>query len=107
MCMLINKTQYAYLILQFYPFFSLETSEDVVFNESRKNSLSEPINSCPHVTVSVTNETNEDLVSKEHPKLDPDDLDVTNTLDIDPAAYQGKSNLFFDEHLTRPRYVHT
>ena len=69
--------------------FSLESPEDSVFNESRKNSLSEPKNSCPHVTVSVTNETSEDIVSKEPPKIDTEDLDVTDTLDIDPASYQG------------------
>ena len=77
--------------LIFLSFSRLETSEDDVFTESRKNSLSEPINNCPHVTVSVTNETSEDLISKENPKIDPEDLDVTDTLDIDPAAYQGKS----------------
>ena len=72
------------------PFFkSLEASEEDVFHESRKNSLSEPINNFPQVTVSVTNETSEDIVSKEHPKIDPEDLDVTDTLDIDPAVYQG------------------
>ena len=41
------------------------------------------------MTVSVTNETSEDIVSKEHPKIDTEDLDVTDTLDIDPASYQG------------------
>ena len=70
---------------------SLEASEDICYNESRKDSTSEPFNTCPLVTVSVTDETNEDLiVSKEKSKIDQDELDNTNTLDIDPASYEGK-----------------
>jgi hypothetical protein len=71
---------------------SLEASEDTCYNESRKDSTSEPFNTCPLVTVSVTDETNEDLiVSKEKSKIDQDELDNTNTLDIDPASYEGKA----------------
>ena len=71
---------------------SLEASEDVCYNESRKDSTSELLNTCPLVTVSVTDETNEDLiVSKEKSKIDQDELDNTNTLDIDPSSYEGKA----------------
>ena len=71
---------------------SLEASEDVCYNESRKDSTSELLNTCPLVTVSVTDETNVDLiVSKEKSKIDQEELDNTNTLDIDPASYEGKA----------------
>jgi len=73
---------------------NLEASEDVCYNESRKDSTSELLNTCPLVTVSVTDETNEDLiVSKEKSKIDQEELDNTNTLDIDPASYEGLRRL--------------
>ena len=77
---------------------SLEASEDTCYNESRKDSTSEAFNTCPLVTVSVTNETNEDLiVCKENSKIDQDELDNTNILDIDPSSYEGKA-LFLSQY---------
>ena len=69
--------------------FSLEASEDVFYNESGKDSSPEPIHNCPQVTVSVTNESNDD--SKEQPNIDQEKIEDTDTLDIDPGAYEGKT----------------
>ena len=63
--------------------FSLEASEDVFYNESGKDSSPEPIHNCPQVTVSVTNESNDD--SKEQPNVDQEKIEDTDTLDIDPT----------------------
>ena len=76
------------LLCSFCLFFSLEASEDVFYNEAQKDSSPEPIHSCPQVTVSVTNESNED--SKEQPNIDQENIEATDTLDIDPGAYEGK-----------------
>ena len=61
--------------------------------------MSDQLNSCPLVTVSVTNE--EMVSSKENLKIDQDDLDATNTLDIDPASYEGNTLFNFDKKLVK------